>query len=343
MNTASFRNTDPPHLVTVWNEALPNRGAFTLRSAAPLDRWVFSKPYFDPAGLIVACEDGIPVGFGHAGFGPNNDQTALDYSTGVVAMIAVRLAQRRQHIGSELLRRAEDYLIQHGAKELYAGGMKPVNPFYFGLYGGSNSPGFLESDPAMRAFFEARGYQQRQRCLVIHRKLDQPLNVVDTRFSSLRRRFDVQVLPRSRIGTWWQECMLGQLEQFEYRLDEKSNGQAGRPRSLLGNGRLRLALEHSLGRHHGHPGPGRPAPARRRQVPDRSASSLSAGTVFRHRRGASRATRATPPSRCSAPWAFSKSMRAICTVKVKRQKVKDKKDSLHFCLLPFTFLTASPK
>ena len=221
----TFRNTDPPHLVTVWNEALPNRGAYTLRSASPFDRWIFSKPYFDQAGMIVACDDGVPVGFCHAGFGPNANQTALDYGTGVVSMIAVRIAQRRNHIGTELLRRAEDYLRQRGANVLYAGGLKPLNPFYFGLYGGSNSPGFLESDPAMRVFFEARGYEKSQRCLVMHRKLDQPLNVVDTRFSSLRRRFEVEVLPRNRIGTWWQECMIGQLEQFEFRLDEKNNDQ----------------------------------------------------------------------------------------------------------------------
>ncbi len=221
----TFRNTDPPYLVTVWNEALPNRGAYTLRSPAPLDRWVFSKPYFDPAGLLVACDDGHPIGFCHAGFGPNEEQTALDDATGVIAMIAVRVAQRRQHVGSELLRRAEEYLVKHGAKELFAGGIKPLNPFYFGLYGGSNSPGFLESDPAMRVFFEARGYRQAKRCLVLHRKLDQPLNVVDTRFSSLRRRFEVQATPRSRVGSWWQECMIGQLEQFEYRLDEKTTGQ----------------------------------------------------------------------------------------------------------------------
>lgn len=221
----TFRNTDPPHLVTVWNEALPNRGAFTLRSAAPLDRWVFSKPYFDPAGLIIATDDDIPIGFCHAGFGPNEEQSAIDYSTGVISMIAVRVGQRRHHIGSELLRRAEEYLTQRGSTEINAGGMKPLNPFYFGLYGGSNSPGFLESDPAMRPFFESRGYQTASRCLVFHRKLDMPLNVVDTRFSLLRRRFDVQVLPRSRVGTWWQECMLGQLEQFEYRLDDKATGQ----------------------------------------------------------------------------------------------------------------------
>jgi len=221
----NFNNTDPPHLVTVWNEALPNRGAFTLRSAAPLDRWILSKPYFDPAGLIVATDDGIPVAFCHAGFGPNQEQTDLDHSVGVIAMIAVRIAARRQQIGSELLRRAEAYLHRRGAEELYAGGLKPINPFYFGMYGGSNSPGFLESDPHMRAFFEARGYRTAQRCLVFQRKLDQPLNVVDSRFTALRRRFEVQVLPRSRVGTWWQESMLGQLEQFEYRLDEKATAQ----------------------------------------------------------------------------------------------------------------------
>jgi len=221
----AFRNTDPPHLVTVWNEALPNRGAFTLRSPSPLDRWIFSKPYFDPAGLIIAAGDGVPIGFCHAGFGPNADQSALNLADGVISMIAVRIAQRRQHVGCELLQRGEDYLLSRGAVNLYAGGLKPLNPFWFGLYGGSNSPGFLESDPAMRPFFEARGYHAEQRSVILHRRLDLPLNLVDTRFSSLRRRFEVQVMPRSRVGTWWQECMIGQLEQFEFRLDEKGSGQ----------------------------------------------------------------------------------------------------------------------
>ena len=221
----TFRNTDPPHLVTVWNEALPNRGAYTLRNATPFDHWVYSKPYFNPEGFIVAAEDGIPVGFCHAGFGPNEEQSGLNPHLGVIAMIAVRPSQQRHHLGTELLRRGEEFLITRGARDLYAGGMKPLNPFYFGMYGGSNSPGFLESDPAMRPFFESRGYSAARRCLIFHRKLDQPLNIVDTRFTALRRRFDVQVLPRSRVGSWWQECMIGQLEQFEFRLDEKSNGQ----------------------------------------------------------------------------------------------------------------------
>lgn len=220
-----FINTDPPHLVTVWNEALTNRGAYTLRSAAALERWIFSKPYFDPNGLIMACENGIPFGFCHAGFGPNAEQTALNRSNGIICMVAVRPSLRRHGVGGELLKRGEDYLRQNGSTSLFAGGLKPFNPFYFGLYGGSNSPGLLDSDRAVRPFFESQGYRPHQSCLVFHRKLDQPLNIVDTRFTALRRRFDVQLMPRSRNATWWQECQISQLEQFEFRLDEKANGQ----------------------------------------------------------------------------------------------------------------------
>ena len=36
-----------------------------------LEQLVFSKPYFDPAGLIIALVDNVPVGFVHAGFGAN--------------------------------------------------------------------------------------------------------------------------------------------------------------------------------------------------------------------------------------------------------------------------------
>src|SRR6516162_6647273 len=73
-----FRNTDPPALAAIWNDALTGRGAFPLRSLAPLERCVFSKPFCDPAGLIVAEDDGGPVGLVHAGFGPNTDETAID-------------------------------------------------------------------------------------------------------------------------------------------------------------------------------------------------------------------------------------------------------------------------
>ena len=39
---------------------------------------VFSKPYFDRQGVIVAVDEGRVVGFAHAGFGPTADRSAID-------------------------------------------------------------------------------------------------------------------------------------------------------------------------------------------------------------------------------------------------------------------------
>ena len=217
----AFRNDDPPHLVRIWNEAFPGRAAYLLRSNSPLEAWVFSKPYFDPHGLILATDGGQAVGFVHAGFGPNEDQTALDRSRGVTCILAVAPSHRKLGVGAGLLRHAEEYLVSRGARELYAGPMRPLNPFYFGLYGGSDSPGFLTADIEAGPFFERAGYAVHRTCLVFHRKLDQPAPLIDPRFTGLRRRFEPQVLPRTKIGTWWEECLLGQLEPIEFRLEEK--------------------------------------------------------------------------------------------------------------------------
>jgi hypothetical protein len=49
-----------------------------LRTPALLERWVFSKPHFDPDGLIVAVDDEADnkiVGYALAGFGPNDALT----------------------------------------------------------------------------------------------------------------------------------------------------------------------------------------------------------------------------------------------------------------------------
>src|SRR6266849_10019618 len=127
-----FRNDDPPGLAAVWNEALSGRGEVRLRHSSPLENYVFSKPYFDPAGLVVAVNDKIPIGFAHAGFGPNDGQSAVSKDNGVICVIAVRPSFRRRGVGSELLTRCESYLSACGAKALFAGPMPPFHPFYLG-------------------------------------------------------------------------------------------------------------------------------------------------------------------------------------------------------------------
>jgi ribosomal protein S18 acetylase RimI-like enzyme len=221
VNYRKFRNTDPPGLVGVWNDVFTGRGAVKLRTSSPLDRHVFAKPYFDPAGLIVAEEAGACVGFTHVGFGPTKDEKTLAVDSGVTCMIGVRPSHRRRGIGSELLRRGEAYLRERGARQWFAGQMSPLDPFYLGLYGGSALPGFLATDPVVEPFLTRHGYKPVRTATVFQRLLKEPLKIVDARFGGHRARFDIRVSPRLGKCSWWQECVFGLVEPLEFLLEEK--------------------------------------------------------------------------------------------------------------------------
>src|SRR5262249_30640859 len=118
-----------------------------------------------------------------------------------------------------------------GSEELFAGPMYPLNPYTFGLYGGSGSSGFLESDTQARPFFEHRGYALEHTCLVFQRPLRQALSVADGRFAAHRLRYEVHARPLQGT-TWWQECILGPIELHEYRLQDKRMGRTA-ARALL--------------------------------------------------------------------------------------------------------------
>jgi ribosomal protein S18 acetylase RimI-like enzyme len=210
-------------LVEVWNAAFTGRGAVRLQGPAWLEYFLFSKPYFDPQSVIVACADRQIVGFAQAGFGPTDTENALDPGAGVLCLLGVAPSHRGQGIGSELLRRAEAYLSGQGKPDLFAGPMYPLNPFTFGLYGGSYSPGFLDSDPQARPFLEHRGYAVERTCLVFQRSMQKPLIVSDGRFAAHRLRYEIQSHPFQE-ATWWQECILGPVELHEYCLRDKLTG-----------------------------------------------------------------------------------------------------------------------
>lgn len=227
-----FRNDDAPGIAEIWNDACTGRGAYPLRSLSTLERCIFSKPYFDPAGMFIAEHDAIPLGFAHAGFGPNENESSIDARRGVVCALAVRQSQRRRGIGTELLQAVQGYLSRQGTTDLQAGPHWPSCPFYFGMYGGSNLPGFLDSDPELASFLGRRGFQSADSTVVMQRRIDQPTTCSDPRFAMIRKRFDVKLMPKMSIGSWWQECVFGLTEPAEFRLEDR---QSGMPvaRSLL--------------------------------------------------------------------------------------------------------------
>lgn len=223
----SFLNTDPPLLADVWNESHTARGSFPLRTPGLLERWVFSKPYFDPNGLIVAVDNednNRVVGYALCGFGPNAELSALDYTHGVICSVAVRPSIGRKRLGADLVGRCEEYLTKRGATTLRAGPVWPYCPFGFGLYGGTNCPGFLASDAGADPFFKSLGYEPAGTTLVFQKKLDAPLSIPDARFTMLRRRYETQVMRAASVPTWWHECVWGTLDPVEFRMVDKLAG-----------------------------------------------------------------------------------------------------------------------
>ena len=221
----TFRNPDPPALVRIWNQSFAGRGAAFLQGATPLEYHVLAKPYFDPAGLILAVDDdGAPVGFVHAGFGPDQTGQKLAGDPGMICALAVQPSARGHGVGSELLRQAEGYLRARGAKSIYVGGAQGRQPFYWGVYGGCEPAGVLCSDASADPFLRKNGFELVATHLVLQRVLDQPINVADARFAGIRRRTELKIAPRASAKVWYDECVIGPLEMLHFQLHEQASG-----------------------------------------------------------------------------------------------------------------------
>ena len=70
-----FRNDDPPRLADAWRATDLGPAALQPMTSAALEAAVFSKPYFDRHGLIVARDGDRLLGFANAAFGPNDDRS----------------------------------------------------------------------------------------------------------------------------------------------------------------------------------------------------------------------------------------------------------------------------
>jgi ribosomal protein S18 acetylase RimI-like enzyme len=214
-------------LVKLWHECQLGRGAADgLRSDA-FEAVNFHKTYFDAQGLILAFDEdtGEAIGFVHAGFGTQEDGTALDYRVGVVCVIMVHPEYRRKGVGRELLRRAESYLIVKGATEIRAGSAPPHDPFYMGLYGGTKPAGFLESDPESRPFIEACGYAEHEQRNIFFRDSENSSAPMNMKIMDLRRRMQLAVTDRLPDRSWRNAIRYGNLDYIRFLLQPK-NGES---------------------------------------------------------------------------------------------------------------------
>jgi GNAT superfamily N-acetyltransferase len=202
-----FRNDDPPRLADAWRGADLGPAAVQPMTSALLETCVFSKPYFERAGLIVALDDGRAVAFAHAGFGPDASSSALDTTVGTTMLVVAVPHEQREAITAGLLARCEEYLRARGARTILGGGGPRRGGFYFGLYGGADVPGILDSSPAMQAVFTRAGYAVADRIAVLRRPLARFRPPVNRLQVAIQRATRLTVVDEPARRNWWEAAV----------------------------------------------------------------------------------------------------------------------------------------
>ncbi|WP_146588261.1 GNAT family N-acetyltransferase [Posidoniimonas polymericola] len=187
-------------------------------SSPLLEQLLFSKQTFDPEGMIVACRNGRPIGFAHGGFGPSDDGSSIDYSMGATQMLMTLPTMRSPELIADLLAASEEYLRSRGAKVLYGGGMRPLDGFYLGLYGGSELSGVLESDRLMTDAFQQSSYEVAARALVLHHELSRHRPAVSREQRLLKRETQFQQNFSPAVTNWWDANRLADADRQVFRL-----------------------------------------------------------------------------------------------------------------------------
>ncbi len=221
----AFENRDPPGLAEIWRTQRPIRGRIQAVTPQILEEHVFAKPWFDRQGLIVACEGARPVGFIHAGFGADCSGGAIECSQGTTCLILVAPHDNRPMIATELMAASEDYLRRGGAKELYAGSQYPLNPFYLGLYGGSDVAGVLGSNAGWIDLLTASGYEPHAQRVLVGRTLGGFRAPIDREQLQIRRKFKVAEPATVVPDNWWDANVWAMHDWTRFKLVLPGGGE----------------------------------------------------------------------------------------------------------------------
>lgn len=208
-----FLNTDTLLIVEIWRRQRPMRAAVDSFSRATLDSRVLAKPYFDRHGLIMAVDGNEPLGFVHAGFGPNQDFSDLDRSQGIISQLKVVDCDGQDEVASELLNQAREYLRGHGSTQMSYGSNYPHAPFYLGLYGGAQIGGVLDEDETVARALSEFGFAESQKILGYSRTLAGFRVTVNRQQMSVRREINIAAVADPIETSWWESCTFGLAER----------------------------------------------------------------------------------------------------------------------------------
>lgn len=220
----TYRNNDSPALAALWNRGAPDASVARPLSVHEFETRVVGNALFEASGLIVAEREGRIVAFVHAGFGPdeNNQTLHLSHALGTVGMMVVEPGCEEAEMETRLIAEAEAYLRRHGAQVIYAGGQNPLNPFYWGIYGGSEWAGILGEHTVFHHAVARAGFEPVSTTLLMEANLTEP-EPRDPRAVLMRRQVRIDVTEDALPSTWWQSVAIGEFRPTNYRLVAKSD------------------------------------------------------------------------------------------------------------------------
>ena len=96
-----------------------------------------------------------------------------------------------------------------------------MDPFYWGLYGGSEFSGILDSHAAFGRAVARAGYQPAARTVVLEADLALP-DARDPKAPLLRRQARLEVADDARMPGWWEAQALGLFRPSMFALVEKN-------------------------------------------------------------------------------------------------------------------------
>jgi ribosomal protein S18 acetylase RimI-like enzyme len=130
-------------------------------------------------------------------------------------------ADAEPELGRGLIDEAERYLRRHGAEVVYAGGQYPLNPFYWGLYGGSEWAGILSSHATFHRHVIQAGFEPVSTTVLLEADLSVP-EPRDPRSALIRRLARVEVTEDALPRNWWEAQAIGEFRPTRYRLLSKA-------------------------------------------------------------------------------------------------------------------------
>lgn len=186
------------------------------------DQFVLSRPYFEARALQVAVntQTNTIQGFVHCGFGPDEPEKfcmSLDREMGALAIIC---GPPDTDLSSLLIQAGVSYLKTAGAKVVYAGGRFPLNPFYWGLYGGSEFAGVLDSQSHLYHALATNGFQECGGSTLLEFDLASPAPR-HVKNAILRRECRVNLNEEKAFECQWTELALENFLPLSLELNDK--------------------------------------------------------------------------------------------------------------------------